>query len=501
MIALLRQKLFAPVDAAGLAVFRIMFGALMAWDASRYVVLGWIRSHYLEPELALKFAGFEWVARAPAWGMYVIFGIMTGAATAIALGFFYRVACVLFCLAHTYVFLVAAEYYLNHAYLISLWVLVMTFLPANVALSLDGERDPSLRRRSVPRWAYAVLMLLMACVYVYGSIAKMNPDWLAGEPVRHWLADRAATATPWIATQLRREATAMFISYTGVLFDLLVVPALLFRKTRPFAVAASLCFHLSNHYLFNIGAFPWLSLMVTTLFFEPDWPRRLPFGLSEPIERWLDGPAEDDEEEEAEEVAPPPDYEAPPIPIQNRMLAAMGVLAALQILLPLRHHLYPGDTAWNESGHIFSWRMKLRDKRGRMTLRVVDKATGKTFVVDPRGQLTDRQYRKATTRPDLLLYYVHYLRDAYRRDFGMEVSIYADAFVSLNYRPEQRFVDPEVDLAATESTVLGHNHWVTEFEDTPLPSPATRLELGLATAANRAAAFARRPARFRTTSP
>jgi hypothetical protein len=33
-------------------------------------------------------------------------------------------------------------------------------------------------------------------------------------------------------------------------------------------------FHLANHFLFQIGIFPWVAMAGTLLFLEPDWPRR-----------------------------------------------------------------------------------------------------------------------------------------------------------------------------------------------------------------------------------
>jgi vitamin K-dependent gamma-carboxylase len=33
-------------------------------------------------------------------------------------------------------------------------------------------------------------------------------------------------------------------------------------------------FHLANHFLFNIGIFPWVAMAGTLMFLEPDWPRR-----------------------------------------------------------------------------------------------------------------------------------------------------------------------------------------------------------------------------------
>jgi hypothetical protein len=38
------MRLFAPVDIASLACFRIAFGALMAWEITRYFSRGWIQT-------------------------------------------------------------------------------------------------------------------------------------------------------------------------------------------------------------------------------------------------------------------------------------------------------------------------------------------------------------------------------------------------------------------------------------------------------------------------
>jgi HTTM domain/Vitamin K-dependent gamma-carboxylase, lumenal domain len=487
----LMGRLFEPIDAAGLVVFRIVFGLLMAWDAARYVFLGWVKSQYIEPALTLKFVGFFWVDVLPAPAMFAVFGVMFAAGIAIAFGAYYRLSCALYFLCHTYVFLVAAEYYLNHAYLISTIAFLMIFVPAHGAMSVDARRAPEPRHETAPRWAYGLLMAMMALVYIYGSIAKMNPDWLSGEPIRHWLAGRAETAPDLVARFLRSEVAVLGVSWTGVLFDLLVAPMLFWRRTRLFAVLLSLSFHLANRYLFHIGVFPWFSLLMTTLFFEPDWPRRLPLGFGETVEEFLE--ALGDHDVAHRDTVPEPPSRA----YQQRATAALGVLIAVHVLMPLRHHLFPGNVAWNEEGHMLSWRMKLRNKHGRFSLRVVDKASGKEWEVDPSSQLHDRQYRKAATRPDIMISYVHYLRDAYRRDMGMDVAIYADAWVALNYRADQRFIDPKTDLASVEISIFKHNPWVTEFTNTPLPSPVPRLRTILGRSAMLIHAAARRSERLR----
>ncbi len=39
-----------------------------------------------------------------------------------------------------------------------------------------------------------------------------------------------------------------------------------------------------NHFMFNIGIFPWLTMAATLMFLEPDWPIRVMRGIL----RWAD---------------------------------------------------------------------------------------------------------------------------------------------------------------------------------------------------------------------
>jgi len=456
MPARIRELLWSRRDIAALVVFRVLFGLLMAHDAFRYVWLGWVEDNYVSPQLSLGFVGFLWVQPLPAPALYGVFGLMIGCGITIAIGAYYRLSAMLFFLAHTYIFLIGAEFYLNHAYLISVVALLMVFVPAHRAGSVDVVRLPGLHSKQVHAWAYWLLLGTLSIVYVYGGIAKMNPDWFMGEPTRHWLHDRGATAWGPISELLRHEAATMFVCWGGLFFDLLIAPTLLWRRTRPIGVLLAVGFHLSNDYLFNIGVFPWFMIAATTLFFEPDWPRRLP-ELGHRIGELLDEIGASEDDHDALALAP---GEA------NRTTALLASFFGLMLLLPLRHHLYPGNVAWNEEGHMFSWRMKLRNKQGHFSVRVEDQQTGQIWTVEPTTQLTARQNRKCVGRPDLLLQYIHYLRDAYRHQLGRDVAIYVDSFVSLNYRDKKRFIDPTVDLARVEHS-LWHYSWVTEFDGSP----------------------------------
>ena len=147
-------------------------------------------------------------------------------------------------------------------------------------------------------------------------------------------------------------------------------------------------------------------------------------------------------------------------------------LFLFQILLPLRHHLYPSNVAWTEEGHYFSWRMKLRNKQGSAVFHIHNPKTGERWTARPEWDATPRQARKLTCRPDLLLQYAHHLRDKFASQSGGPVKVHADVFCSLNYRPRARLVDPKVDLAKEEHSLLSYD-WLLPLTET-LPARSGR---------------------------
>ena len=120
---------------------------------------------------------------------------------------------------------------MNHIYLICLVGFLMVFVPAHGLWSLDAWRRPGLRSQTVPRWALAILRFQIGLVYVYAGLAKLNGDWLAGEPVRTWLIERSEGTS--LAPLLAAEPVVYLVAYGGLLFDLAVVPLLAWRRTRP----------------------------------------------------------------------------------------------------------------------------------------------------------------------------------------------------------------------------------------------------------------------------
>lgn len=447
------RRLFEPADIAALAVFRIMFGSLMFWEVCRYLTKGWIREYYSPRPFFFKFYGFGWVEPWPGNGMEWHFRVMGLLALGIVLGFHYRVCAALFFVAFTHVFLLEQANYLNHFYLISVVSFLMPFLPAHRDWSLDALRKPALRTSVIPRWAALLVPAQMGLVYFYAGVAKLNGDWLRGEPVRQWLAERSNL--PLVGPMLTQEWFVYLIAYGGLLFDLLAPAFLVGRRTRPWFFAAALVFHLTNAQLFSIGVFPWFALTATLMFFPPDWPRRV----------W----AAVRRHNPAAEISP---TAAPSFHASAPVATLLGLFAAVQLLLPLRHWLYPGDVNWTEEGHTFSWRMKLRDKDGSTLFFVKDPATGRSKVVDPRLHLTARQVSKMAGRPDMIHQFALFLADYERRQGNPGVEVRVRALCRLNGRRPQALIDQDTDLAAQPRT-LWTKPWIL-----PLIEPLNRKQGG-----------------------
>jgi len=159
------------------------------------------------------------------------------------------------------------------------------------------------------------------------------------------------------------------------------------------------------------------------------------------------------------------------VPAFARRLVIGGLAAwlAFQVLVPLRHLLYPGNASWTAAGHRFAWQMMLREKSGIAEFTVTDPASGRTWHPNLLDYLTPRQIRKMATRPDMLLQFAHYLAQTWEREYklpGVEVRV--TTAVSLNGRPPVAMLDPDRDLAAIPRD-LRPADWILPLTE-PLPA-------------------------------
>lgn len=439
----LQQRLFAPIDAASLVCFRIAFGLVMAWDMYGFLSHGKVDFHFVEPVFYFKYLGFSWVEPWPQPWIYLHFYALGMLAICIAIGLLYRLAAALFALGYTYMFLLDQAQYQNHYYLICLVSILLVWIPAHRSFSLDARLFPTVRSPCVPSWSLWILRAQIGLVYFYGAVAKLNVDWLRGWPMRQWLPD--SLYLPPFSGFLNSAVAAYAFSYAGLLIDLCAVPLLLWQRTRAGMLAILLAFHLVNSQIFSIGSFPYLGTALSLLFLSPSWPRALlrwPVPLAQPAR---------------EMTAPRP---------HPLVIALFMLYLGLQVLLPLRHWLYPGNPSWSEEGHRFAWHMKLRDKICHSSFLLEESATGQRWRVHPRKYLTERQSEKMGGRPHMLVQFARFLSEVERRPNDASIAVYAHVDCSLNGRPPFPLVDPTRDLAQVDYG-LGSAEWI-------LPLPASR---------------------------
>ncbi len=444
----IREALFKPVDAASVAVFRIGFGLIMLTDAILHHGND-LTAVYVEPEFLFRYYGFEWVPllREHVFTVHVVMGV---ASLGIILGKFYRSSVALVGLSAAWIFLQDQTHYLNHAYMLILYCIIMFFIPANRYWALDAVRRPRIASNTLPSWCRLLLILQIEVILIWAGIVKLNPDWLQLEPLAHWLAKREAM--PLFGPLFVQPWAVAVAAYGVIALHLAGAPLLLFRRTRLYVLAAYGGFHLLNHFVFTIGVFPWVTFFASLICFEPDWPRRV-------WSRWRRRVYE-----------PPPldRLELPSGPWQMAIVTLLGVWLVFQVCMPMRNWFYDGWVAWNEQGHAFSWRMKLRQKNGAARYLIVDPETGNRYVLHPEKFLVGRQKTWLPCRPDMILQMAHYMRDRLAPE-GKRIEnpeIYVDARCALNYREPQRLIDSRINLAKVERKLTG-NDWITKL-DTPL---------------------------------
>jgi hypothetical protein len=484
----------APVDPAGLAVIRFGLGSLIAWEVWREFDLGFLRADYANPAYLFRWSLFEWVKPLPGTWFYLPFVLLFASAVCVALGLFYRPAAIVQWAGVSYWFLLEKTRYLNHRYLACLFALLLIFIPAHATYSLDARRKPWVRSGNVPAWTLWLMRFQVGVPYFFAGVAKLNFDWLVrAEPLHSWLADQ--TSFPVVGRYLATSVVAHLFAYGAAALDLSVSFLLLHRRTRAPAFGLALAFHFLNSRFFNIGMFPWMMIVATTVFFDPDWPRRysatlrsgrsaargllvggfvlgfliggfLPttfsgvkavvggFGMT--MLAFLLLP-ESSRETGLPAKKPTGAWRA--FVLRRTMTWALAAWVAIQALVPLRHFAIPGNAQWTEEGSRFAWHMLLHQKSGRVTFRI--RSASALPQLDLGRLLTRFQMAKMAQYPDMILQFTHHLEERYRAlGATSDIAIRVRSTASLNGRRWQTMIDPRLDLTMVRRPYLPPARWI-----------------------------------------
>jgi len=438
--------LFKQIDNTGLVLWRVVFGLLISIQAFGEIALGSAKRNFIDPDFTFNFIGFDFLQPLPGNGMYFYFALMGIFGLLVMVGYKYRFSMFCYALMWTCVYLMQKSSYNNHYYLMMLLCWLMVLLPANRALSLDAKHSEKIRSNSVPRWSYLAVIFQVWIVYTYASLAKLYPHWLDGTVAALFMKGKSDY---WlIGDFLQYEWVHFSIAYVGIFFDLLIVPLLLWKRTRVVAFCVSIFFHLFNSVVFQIGIFPYMSMAFALFFFTSETLDRR---ILSPWRKLI--PKKSMYTEGALLV---PKY-------KPLLLTFFALYFLIQIALPLRHWVIEGDVLWTEEGHRLAWRMMLRSKSGMLMLYTEDKTTGERNNYNYNKLLSKKQRRSVRTKPDMIWQLAQRIHDL-EAEKGRDVAVYAVSRVKVNGGEYHPFIDPEVDLAAQEWSPLRHHDWI-------LPSP------------------------------
>jgi vitamin K-dependent gamma-carboxylase len=432
---MVNRFLFKQIDNSALIVFRVFFGLLIFLESVGAIFTGWVNRVLIAPKFTFSFIGFEWLQPLPGDWMYVYYVVMGIFGLFVMLGFKYRLSIIGFTIMWLATYLMQKSSYNNHYYLLILLSTFMVFMPANTYFSVDAKRNSFIKQNTMPQWCSLVFILQMGIVYTYASIAKMYPDWLDTTVIEILMKPKEQFYL--IGGILQQKWFHYFIAYSGLIFDLLIVPLLLWKSTRKYAFFASIFFHLFNSIVFHIGVFPYLSLVISVFFFEPETIRNIFFKKKKP-------------------------YTKNEVIITKRNTAIKYLIIiyfSIQIVLPLRHWVIKDDVLWTEEGHRMSWRMMLRSRGGVVKYKIVDKSNNTEIPIHLNSYLSEKQQRAASVRPDIIWQFVQYLKKDFKAK-GKDVEVYVDCSISVNGKPLKRLINPKVDLAAVKWNAFKHSEWI-----------------------------------------
>ncbi|UKM65997.1 HTTM domain-containing protein [Flavobacteriaceae bacterium GSB9] len=432
---MLNNWLFKCIDNSALIVFRIIFGLLCFLESVGAIFTGWVKDVLVTPKFTFSFIGFEWLQPLPGNGMYIYYTVMGVFGLFIMLGYKYRLSVVGFTLMWSATYLMQKSSYNNHYYLLMLISSLMVFLPANRYASIDAKLNPKIERIDMPQWCRWVIILQLFIVYTYASLAKLYPDWLNTTVMELFM--EAKQHYVLIGNLLQQKWMHYVLTYGGIVFDGLIVPLLLYKPTRKYAFWVSVFFHLFNSVVFQIGIFPYLALAFTLFFFEPKTIHKI-FLKRKPF---YDGQA-----------VVLPKY-------KSLWISVFSIYFIVQIGLPLRHHFFEDNVLWTEEGHRLSWRMMLRTKGAQIAYWIEDKETNRREYVNLNDYLTTKQKRAASTKPDVIWQFAQHLKQEYAAK-GKAIAVYVNCKVSVNGKPFEPLINPEIDLANSPWYPFKHSAWI-----------------------------------------
>jgi hypothetical protein len=316
---------------------------------------------------------------------------------------------------------------------------LLSFTNAERWPNLNALRFRKVTYQEVPFWQISILRMQFVIVYFFAALAKVSPDWLIhAQPLKTVLSHKY-----FLGFSCNQEWLAYVFSWGGFLLDFGVALLLLLGRWRGLAFTGVLLFNLINLWIFSdIEAFPLLMIAGLALFLDPQTPAN----ITAKLPAWGR------------------DTQIKSLPIeparrQKTIIAFLAIYLTIQILVPLRHFLYPDNPSWSYEGSRFAWRLKINTKIVNLKVIAIDPATGRSMEVPYQNLLTPQQ-TWLDNIPDMLYQYVHYLKKELQEVGITDPIIHIEATAKFNDRPEQPYIDGSVDFAKVDYPLFSHAKWI-----------------------------------------
>lgn len=196
-----------------------------------------------------------------------------------------------------------------------------------------GSIDPKIRlakkSQTVPYWTLLLLRFIIALVYIFAGVSKMNEDSIRGMPILYWLE-----RNPRRLNMEKQPLFAMWLSWSDLMVNL--ISPFLFLVGGEYRLYA--CLLACGK---TLESFPFVVILImSSILFEPDWPLQV-INVCHKKKAYTIPPIISRKESK------------PLFKRERRTIFLLLVFCSVQIMVLLRHYMYPGNVIWTEIGCFF----------------------------------------------------------------------------------------------------------------------------------------------------
>ncbi|RAP32183.1 hypothetical protein DID75_05255 [Candidatus Marinamargulisbacteria bacterium SCGC AG-410-N11] len=357
MIKTIYLKLTEPIYGLPISLFRLLVGLILAKFFSVYLIdTIYDRIFYNEVfPFTFNYPGLDFIIRLNGDGMTLFYLLTILICLLFAIGYRYKVTSILLFILYTYHFLTTANHYNNHYYLTLIFLFFFTIINGATHLAVDNIRKHTTHQPFIPFWQKLLFHIQLLIVFSYATYWKIiNPEWVEGILLKNvytllfnkWKHTHLISEHLYNLLTSYKVVLSQLLSMSAIMLDMLVIPFLMWKKTRVVGILLMILFNLINHQTLAIGYFPFFLIATLMLFINENKLQQ----LYEKIISKLN-------------IKPIHQRSIPKFNINKWPLVILTIFFIFQLILPLRHYILNTNTynfinyAWRTENFYFSWTM------------------------------------------------------------------------------------------------------------------------------------------------